>query len=152
MNNSHPSEKDIQQYAIDQSECTSAVTKHIEFCGHCLAEVKSYRHLFSEINQQPKPVFDFDVSDMVIPQLTNTGQHVTADRFIAGFLVLFISCFIGIPIFLFRFYILNMFSGIPPFFIYAIICSASAIILFQTLETYKNFQKKMHLLNLNEHF
>jgi hypothetical protein len=148
MNNRHPSDKEIQQYAMDQSAC-AAITDHIESCDRCRAEVKSYRFLFSEINQQPKPVFDFDVSALVIPQLTTSGHFLSADRFIAGFLVLFISCFIGIPVFLFRLYILNMFSGIPPFFIYVIICSAIIIVLLQSLEMYKKYQNKMRFLNFN---
>jgi hypothetical protein len=149
MNNSHPSEKEIQQYAMDQSGCAAAIPDHIKSCEHCMAEVKTYWLLFSEINQQPKPVFNFDVSALVIPQLTDSGHLLSADRFIAGFLVLFISCFIGIPVFLFRLYILNMFSGIPPFFIYVIICSAFIIVLLQSLEMYKKYQKEMRLLNFN---
>jgi hypothetical protein len=149
MNNSHPSEKEIQQYAVDQLGCDVVISDHVESCEYCMAEVKAYWLLFSEINQQPKQVFDFNVADLVIPELPVAVHLLSAERFIAGFLVLFISCFIGIPVFLFRSYVLNMFSGIPPFFIYAIICSAFIIVLLQSLEMYKKYQKEMRILNFN---
>jgi hypothetical protein len=149
MNYSHPSELEIQEYALDKSECATAVTEHIESCTICSAEMKTYQLLFSEIKQQPAPAFDFDLSGLVIPQLRQTSPRLSVDHFIAGFLVIFSSCCIGIPVFLFRKNILYMFSSVPPFFIYAIIGSTSIIVIIKILLMFKKFQSQMRLLDFN---
>jgi len=148
MNTHHPSEKEIQQYALDKSG-TPENSNHIESCARCSAEVKTYLFLFSEIKQSPQPSFDFDLSAAIMPLLPQTPPRLSADRFVAGFLVLFITFFVGIPVFLFHHYILNMFSSIPPFFIYSIIACASLFVLAKTLDMHKKYQKQMRLLNFN---
>jgi hypothetical protein len=149
MNNIHPSEKEIQQYAIDKTECSPGTIGHMESCAHCKVEVSSYRVLFAEIKKSPKPVFDFDLSALVLPQLPGARPTLSADRFIAGFLVIFTGSCISIPAWLFRIYILNFFSGIPSFFIYAIVISASIFLSVKVLGLYKKFQQQMRLLNYN---
>jgi hypothetical protein len=147
--NIHPSEKELQQFAIERSGCNATAIVHIESCMECMAEVSNYQMLFTEIRQQSKPVFDFDLSALVIPQLPATKTRLTPDQFISGFLVFFISCFVGVPVCLFNKYILNMFSDISPFFIYAIIGSATIIVIYKTLSMYRKYQKQMQLLNFN---
>ena len=149
MNTSHPSEKEIQQYALDKSACTTAIIAHVDDCDHCREEVSAYQLLFSEITQQPQPAFDFDLSALVIPQLQPPAQQLSADRIVAGFLVLFVCGCIGVPVYLFRNYFLYLFSGISTFFIYAILCSAVVIVLLKALGMYKKYQKQMRLLNFN---
>jgi hypothetical protein len=149
MNNAHPAEMEIQEYVLDKTACPKAVTEHIESCAHCMEEVSSYRFLFSEIKQQAGPAFDFDLSASVLAQLPKPGSGLSAERFIAGFLVLFLCCCIGIPVYLFHPYILYMFSGISSFFIYSMIGSASVIVLLKILDMYKKYQKQLRLLNFN---
>jgi hypothetical protein len=149
MNHIHPSENTIQQFAIDKSDCTTAIIDHIESCASCKASAISYQLLFSEIKRTPKPAFDFDLSALVIPQLPLVPTVLPADRFIAGFLVIFICCCIGVPIILFWPYIQNIFSGISSFFIYTILISAIIILIIKVLEMYKKFQKQMQVLNFN---
>ena len=149
MNNSHPSESEIHEYVFEKSLAAPSVVAHIESCAFCLEEVKIYQFLISELKQQPAPTFDFNLSELVIPQLVNASPLLKTDRFIAGFLAFFISCFIGVPVVLFRQYILNMFSGIAPFFVYTIIGSALVILVYKTLEMYKKYRKQMQLLNYN---
>jgi hypothetical protein len=149
MNNSHPAQFEIQEYVLDKSACGPEIIGHIESCTECLEEVETLRFVISEIKQMPRPAFDFDLTALVIPQLSLPKPRLTADRFVAGFLVIFISCFMAIPVFLFRQYILNMFYGIPPFFIYSIIGSASLIVLIKTLDMYDKYKVQMRLLNIN---
>ncbi len=147
--NIHPSVKEIQQFAIDQSDCNTETIAHMKSCGECMMEVSNYRMVFSEMKQQPKPKFDFDLSAIVLPQLPVAKSRLSPDQFISGFLIFFISCFIGVPVCLFNRYILNMFSDISPLFIYAIIGSATIIVIYKTLSMYKKYQKQMQLLNFN---
>ena len=149
MNNSHPDELEIQQYVLDKSTCPDSISDHIESCAICLEEAGNYRVLFSAIKHQSPPAFDFDLPALVLQQLPITSQGLTADRFVAGFLVLFICFCIGIPLYLFRIYLLNMFSGISPFFICSILASAFVIVVIKALELYRKYQKQIHLLNYN---
>lgn len=149
MNHTHPTEMEIQEYALDKTGCSAAVTEHIESCMLCLEEVSHYRLLFSEIKQEPRPAFDFDLSAMIIPQVSLPSAQLSADRFIAGFLVIFICCCIGIPVYIFHQYILNMFSGISSFFIYSMIGSVTVIMIIKTVDMYKKYQEQMRLLNFN---
>jgi hypothetical protein len=149
MNQTHANEREIQDYVLNEPGCERAVIEHIESCASCQEEIKTYRLLFSEIKKQSVPVFDFDLSARVLTQLPSPKAHSSADRFVAGFLLIFACCFIGIPVIMFWQYILNIFSGIPAFFIYAMIISAIVIMVIKMLDMYKKFQKQMHLLNFN---
>jgi len=149
MNNSHPSEKEIQQWAADPSGSSPVMNSHMQSCAQCKAEAEIYRLLFSKIKQQPAEEFDFDLSEMVLSQLPKAKTRLSVDNLIAGFLLVFTCCCIAIPVWLFRQNILNMFSDIPPFFIYTIIGSTSIIFLVKIGSLYKKFQNQMRLLNYN---
>ncbi|MDP4130114.1 MAG: hypothetical protein Q8918_01835 [Bacteroidota bacterium] len=149
MNTGHPSEKEIQQYALDKSDCPMELAEHISSCESCSAGVDGYQLLFSGIKQQSKPSFDFDLTVIVLRQLPSPQSRLSADRFIACFLFIFVGCCIGIPLFLFRQYLLNIFTGISPFFIYAIIVSTAIISSIKILNMYKKYQQQMNLLNFN---
>ena len=150
MKYSHPTGFEIQQYCLDPDSCSRALIDHIESCADCRAEVKAYRLVISGIKQEPKTVFDFDLTALVMQQLPQPAPRFSADRFIAGFLVIFISCFTGIPVILFHRYLLNMFTGIPPFFIYSMIACASLIVGLKTLDMYRKYKAQMRLLHFNQ--
>lgn len=149
MNISHPSEREIQQFALDRTSVSTAVTAHIEQCAHCREEVNTYQLLFSGIAQQPDPAFDFDLSALILPQLPVARKQLSADRLVAGFLVLFVCFCVAIPVYIFRQYFLYMFSDISTFFIYAMLCSAVLIILYKAINMYKKYQQQMRLINFS---
>jgi hypothetical protein len=147
MNYSHPTEKDIQQYAIDKSECSAISTKHIETCSQCRFEVETYLMMFSEIKEQPAPVFDFDLYGLVLSQLPERSLTRTADNVIAGFLAIFSCCCIGIPLYVFRKLIQNMFMDIPSFFAYAIVISTIGILSIKVASLYKRYLNQIRFLD-----
>jgi hypothetical protein len=149
MNNIHPFEKEIQQYALAKSDADPEIITHIESCPDCKAEVSTYQILFSELKDQPTVSFDFDVQELVLSKLPKTKTGLSTDDIIAGFLVIFTCSCIGIPVYIFRKIILNSFIDIPPFFIYSIVIGTTAILIIKILSLYKKFLKQMHLLNIN---
>ena len=149
MNNIHPSEKEIQQYALDKMDSNPVIMAHIDSCSYCQAEVSIYKTLFSGIKEQPSASFDFDVQELVLSKLPKTHTRLSTDDIIAGFLVIFTCSCIGIPVYIFRKIILNCFTDIPPFFIFSIIVGTTAILIIKILSLYKKFHKQMHLLNIN---
>ena len=149
MNNIHPSEKEIQQYAVDKMDSNPVNIAHIDSCSDCQAEVSIYQMLFSEIKEQPPASFDFDVQGLILSKLPKTNTGLSTDDIIAGFLVIFTCSCIGIPVYIFRKIILNSFIDIPPFFIYSIIIGTTGILIIKILSLYKKFLKQMHVLNFN---
>ena len=149
MNTSHPSENEIQQFALDRTSCSPALIAHIDSCAHCREEVNTYQLLFSGIAQQPAPAFDFDVAGLVLPQLETSRRRLSPDRIVAWFLVVFVCACIAIPVYLFRKYLLYMLSDISAFFLYAMACSAAVIIVIRAINMYKKYQQQMRLLNFN---
>ncbi|HEV7423792.1 MAG TPA: hypothetical protein VGO21_01225 [Candidatus Paceibacterota bacterium] len=149
MNNIHPSEKEIQQYALDKMDSNPVIIAHIDSCSDCQAEVSTYQILFSEIKEQPSASFDFDVQELVLSKLPTTKTGLSTDDIIAGFLVIFTCSCIGIPVYVFRKIILNSFIDIPPFFVYSIIIGTTGILITKILYLYKKFIRQMHLLNIN---
>jgi len=149
MNNIHPYEKELQQYALGKSDADPKVIAHIESCSDCRAEVSMYQMLFSEIKEQPAPTFDFDLQEFVLSKLPKPQTRISTDDIIAGFLVIFTCSCIGIPFYIFRKFVLNTFIDIPPIFIYSIIISTTAILIIKIISLYKKYLKQMHLLNFN---
>ena len=149
MNNIHPYEMELQQYALDKSDSNPEVIAHIESCPDCQAEVSTYQMLFSELKAQPAATFDFDLRELVLSKLPKTQTRLSIDDMIAGFLVVFTCLCIGIPVYIFRKTILNSFIDIPPFFIYSIFIGTTAILIIKILSLYKKFLKQMHFINFN---
>ncbi|HXB31522.1 MAG TPA: hypothetical protein VNW49_16965 [Puia sp.] len=149
MNNIHPNEKELQQYALDKSDTDPMVIAHIESCSDCQTEVSTYQMLFSEIKEQPAAIFDFDLHGLVLSKLPKPQTRLSTDDIIAGFLIIFTCSCIGIPVYIFRKFILNTFIDIPPIFIYSIIISTTGILIIKIISLYKKYLKQMHLLNFN---
>ena len=149
MTNSHPKEKEIQEYVIDRASCPADLIRHIESCAACQEEVNGYHLLFSELKQEPASRFDFDLTALVIPQLPSPKPGMSTDRFIFGFLVVFACLCIGVPVYVFWQNILYMFSDIPVYFIYAIIGSSAVILVIKILGLFKKYQGQMRILNFN---
>ena len=147
--NSHPKEKEIQEYVLDRTSCPANIIGHIESCAVCQEEVKSYQLLFTELKQQPPLLFDFNLSALVMPMLPPSEPLMTTERFIFGFLVVFTCLCIGIPVYIFWQNILYLFSGIPVYFIYVIIGSSASFLVIKILTLFKKYQNQMRILNFN---
>src|SRR5579863_10058685 len=93
MSKGHLSETDIQQYVLDKTGCTQNVIAHMNDCGQCLAKAETYRLLFLQIKEQPKPVFDFDVSALVLPQISPAKEQVSSS--VAGYAI---ACFFTVAL------------------------------------------------------
>jgi hypothetical protein len=166
----HPSEMELQQYALDHSTCNRETVQHIQACENCQAQAAAYRSLFAGIKELPRPVFDFDISGLILSQLpdrltekaalipnyiarpVSVGQ-TRAQTKVSGFspmawvLASLSTAVFGITIYLFRKNIWNMFGGISVFFIYSILVAASIIVLIRVMGMYRKFLLQMEALN-----
>jgi hypothetical protein len=147
MTNKHLSEQEIQLYALDKEGCGENLKTHVQSCHACRAEVQTYLQLFSAISEQPKPVFSFDLSGLVLQQLPETKTGFSLNSFMIPVLVLVALAVMGIPAYLFRKYLVSMFTGILPMTMYLILITAIGILLFQGVEMYRKYQKQLNALN-----
>jgi len=148
MTTAHPSDTELQQYAMDKTGCTAEVITHIDTCENCQAGVAAYRLLFAEIVQQPKPAFDFDVSGLVLRALPAAPVKTPPERAFGYWFAVFACCAVSIPLYLFRKNIYFLFEGVSVYFIYVIAGAALPVVVVRFLSMYRKFQKQMKSLNV----
>jgi hypothetical protein len=136
----HLKDEDIQQYALDQSNCEAKVSSHMEACGDCRAIAAQYRQLFTAIGEQPKPAFDFDVSGIALPLRVKPRSAFSITNFVIGFLSLAGLLAFGMAIYLS--------PGIAGWITYSLVAAAILIVLFQGIGLYKKYQQKINVLKL----
>jgi hypothetical protein len=155
MIDKHLDDLDIQQFVLDKANCGLDVVAHMNQCSQCQTKVETYKLLFTEIKEQPKPVFDFDLSAAVLKQVTTKKSKFSLNS-LPGYLVIFSAlAAIGIPSYLyktkithfFKTYILGIASGISSVVIYLVIITFLIFLIFQFIEMYKKYQRKIDDLN-----
>ncbi|HWK05872.1 MAG TPA: hypothetical protein VNS58_19660 [Puia sp.] len=147
MKPGHLSEAELQQYALDKANCGRGILEHLGLCAACRAEAAAYQQLFTTIKEQPKPVFDFDISTLVLAQLPEKKPVFTASGFWGNVLIAVAIAVVGMSLYLFRKSLLNVMGNISAAFMYGIIAATLAVILYRVISMYKLYQKKIDTLN-----
>ena len=147
MINGHLPESVIQEYVLNKTGCETDTVQHMETCETCAASAMAYRSVLAELVQLPKPVFDFELSALVLSQLPASKPTFSFQPFWPHFFAVLIFILLGIPIYLFRKYLLNMVNGISSLFIYAILATALIAMLAKGLSLYKKYKLQMNRLN-----
>jgi hypothetical protein len=143
----HLTDDQIQQYVLEKANCTDEIIEHIQACTHCKERVEEYKLLFRGIQQQEKPVFDFDLADLVSQQLPKPQTQPFSEMW-SSLLIIFIStlfcCVIG---YLFGKNLVILFGGISPVFMGLIITTVISIFVFLYIDMNKSYHAKMKALN-----
>jgi|KBSMisStandDraft_5_1062788.scaffolds.fasta_scaffold01747_3 hypothetical protein len=145
----HPGEKEIQEFLFDPERISGETAAHLQSCPQCREAMESYRILSAGLNKMPVSKFEFNITELVMARLPDRTVNPVAEKFVFAFLIFFASCFVAIPAYLFRQYVLNLFSGIPPFFIYSITLSAILAASYKSIDMYRKFRKQMRELNFS---
>lgn len=143
----HLSDEEIQQYALNRSNAESRIIDHIHLCEECNAKIESYQLLFAGIKEQPEPRFDFNLPELVLQQLPQSRPKLLQDNTVLYLLITGVILLAGIPAYLYRGYLLNLFAGIASLFIYLIITTVITVMAVLCFDMYKNYQKKMATLD-----
>jgi hypothetical protein len=101
MISKHVSEEEIQLYVLDFTQVSPPVKQHLEQCADCMARVKVYELLFTDIQSLEKPSFDFDVAAMVLPQLEEKKKTSWYKMPVIVLAILLAFGLLSIPFFLF---------------------------------------------------
>jgi len=143
----HLSEAAIQQYVLDKSYCETDIITHMELCEECMAKTAAYQLLFSEIKGQPRPAFGFDLSGLVLSQIPAAPPERSPGIHPIWFLIPAVAAALGIPFYLFGEGFFAIFSGFPVMMLCLLATSALTIFIFQGVEVYKKYQRKIDALN-----
>ena len=145
MINKHLSDTDIQEYILRESDHEMYVIEHLQECRRCKAKTEMYRQLFFAIKAQPKPEFNFDLSEAVLSKITPSKFSLTF------FLVYLLAgagftC-IGFVFYLFREYVAVLFSGFSAMLLSLMLAATLAILIFQSIDLIRKYDHKMDELN-----
>ena len=144
----HLTDDEVQQYALDRGQCEKKIIEHIHLCEKCRAKVEVYQLMITSIKEQPQPVFDFDLSKMVLQQIPSSPKSSIANDKVLGWIFIFMGiAFPGGTIYLFHNYF-DLFEGIRTIFIYLIAITAITVLAYLLIDMYKKYRKEMRILDI----
>jgi hypothetical protein len=140
MTRAHLTDEEVQQFVSDGIG-DPAMAAHIHICGECKAKIETYQLLFTGLQEQPSPAFDFDLEQLVMQRL----EPVRSVRSQTHYWVMAIGLiFSGIIVFLFRDYLVIA-NGL---LVFLALISTIPVIVFLCTEMISTYQKKMKLLEI----
>jgi len=166
MRADHLSDMELQQWVLDPTNCGAEQLAHLGQCEKCMIKAGEYRLLITQIRQEPAPVFDFDLKEVVLSQLRgyerqlepgyeqvlpSDGSHEpirTRGSGPMGIVWLVVFLVPGALLYLFGKEVRGLFSGFSGMMLWLLGTSAAIILLFQSIELYKKYQRKIDALNL----
>ncbi|TMI91464.1 MAG: hypothetical protein E6H08_13360 [Bacteroidetes bacterium] len=143
----HLTDDEVQQYAVNKSNCEKRIVEHIHLCEECRSKVEVYQLLINGIKQQPQPAFNFDLSKMVLQQLPSPKTSIANDNaliWIFGFMAM---AFLGGAIYFFQSYF-DLFESMRTIFIYLIVITAVTVLAYLFIDMYKKYKHGMKVLDL----
>jgi anti-sigma factor RsiW len=147
MNQEHLSENELQQFALVQPETDHEMAAHVHACAKCAAAVANYRAMFAALSTMEKPVFSFDLENLIMGKLPVTTTRKTGFPWpMLGISIISVAI-AATPIFIMSSFFINLFRSIPSLILYLIVTTALTIVIFQCRELLASYRKKMRLLN-----
>ena len=143
MKINHINEIEIQQFVLNKDECDITVIEHINHCQKCKAEVEIYELLFAEIKKEPNPVFEFDIANLVMQQLSEK-QNFSFEKYLITLLSGVSITVLAILIYFINKYFPTVFSGISIIQFSLIMVTILLISLFIYIDMNKDYKNQMN--------
>ena len=143
----HLTDNDIQIFISDKANCELTILEHINNCEHCKTKVNVYESIFATIEQQPTPIFDFNLGSLVLSQIPQPKTKFVWSNLINQVLVFIGILTIVVLFFLIGKYLLPTIGATSNEVIYLIIVTAILVLLFQGFDLLKKHQLKMTAIN-----
>jgi len=143
MITAHLTDAEIQLYVAEPEMTSDQLKIHIQGCANCQTRAANYQLLFNGIHEHAKPLFNFDLSTLVLEQLSEPKRAFPwTGILVSVFSVLLISLSA-----IFFWSITDAVIRSAPLLLIATALTAAVVILiFQALEMIKNYQKQIHTL------
>jgi hypothetical protein len=143
----HLTDEEIQEYLLNKQAVDISTMEHASTCEECKARISDYQLLFAGIKQQPQPVFDFDLAELVIAQLPATKPVAAPGHSFIYIFVVAAIAIAGAAIYYFRTYIASLFTSITPLLIYLAATTVIMVAVMLSLDMYRNYNRKMRALD-----
>lgn len=147
MTSKHLNDAEIQQYVLQKTNCDVDIIEHIRHCTNCKIKAGQYKLLFDGIKEQEKPIFDFNLAELVMEQLPKHQQKLSNEKSFFNFIVFIAIFFVCIIFYFFGNNLLNLFWVITPILTGLIITTVTSLLVFLCIDMYKKYQTQMHALN-----
>ncbi|MCQ6960745.1 hypothetical protein [Mucilaginibacter aquariorum] len=148
MITAHLTDAEIQLYVAEPEVTSEQLKIHIHDCVNCQTRAANYRLLFNGIQDQAKPQFDFDLSNLVLKQLPEPKR---AFPWTAILISVFSVSLIAFLTMFFWSYMEAVITGASMVLMVTAITAAVIILIFQAVEMVKTHQKQLHtLLNVKK--
>lgn len=145
MTENHLTDAEIQEYAFQKESCTRTVGEHMAQCGSCKMKAEEYVLLFKIIQEEKKPDFDFNLSELVINQLpVNQLKEPTVSGSFGWAIGIGT---IGIILVVFWNTLLSLVWSLTPILTGLIITTVFSLAAFLYIDMYKKHSNKMKALN-----
>jgi len=144
MAGKHLSEIDIQQIVLDKEKCSVRVRDHYNLCDECQTEAVQYSLLFAAIKQQESPVFDFDLSEVILKELPVPQPSGRMDKYFVFAILVAAICLAAGTFYFFRIYISGIFtnfSSTSAYFILTTVVSAAIILCDDIVSRFNKLSK-----------
>jgi hypothetical protein len=149
MTSKHLSDYDIQQLALDEANCDHSIIQHGRTCASCNSRIKVYRLIFDSLERQPKAVFTFDLSEVLLPKLVAKQEMPRVAAGLAYLAATITATLIAAVSYLFGENLLDIFSRISTMSLYVIGAASSTFLAFQIIDMFKKHKKQMSNLELS---
>jgi hypothetical protein len=147
MKNQHLTDAEVQQYALKNSSCAFEISEHVQHCPNCKIRAELYSQLFDAISEQEKPIFEFNLADLVLEKLPKHEKKVINKNSLL-FIMVFITVLL---IYTFSYFfgkqVAGVFAGMTPIIIGLLITTVTSILIFLCTDNYKKHLTKMQALN-----
>jgi thiosulfate reductase cytochrome b subunit len=147
MKTAHLTDIEIQQYVLNPTDTHPYLLEHMATCESCKAKAANYRLMFSVIREQKKPAFDFDLSALMIEQISPVMpaaswlDKMTYTLILLGVLPLIVVVYEN------KDYLLAQVPGVSAMLLCLIGVTALTILIFQVIDLNKNHKQKMNILD-----
>ena len=145
MKNTHLTDEQIQQYALDATNSPETWTEHIGHCAHCQQQVRAYQILFEGIEVQEKAVFDFDLAELVMEQLPQPKP--VQDKPFMYAVAAVVVLMIGVVGYMFGNSLVGLFSYLQPVLVGLVMIASSGVMVFLGMDMYQRYKAQMKALN-----
>ena len=143
----HPPEEVLQEFTLGEN-VSEAISEHIRHCVQCQARVSGYQLMFSKLKMQEKAVFDFNVSELVLPRIQPEPSKPALDKWLIYLAIFSAIGLSGGILYVFAESIRELFAGFTRVVLCLVIITAFAILLFQCFDVYNRYQKKIKALDI----
>ena len=150
MKTSHPSEEELQEYALGNLTGDPALVRHISTCETCESKVAAYRFIAAEIKRSPIAGFEFDQAAEELAQIPvkqPLGSSGKQDSLLtAAFLLL-----LALPFYFYRTQLAGLFSEVSGAIVYPAGALTLIIVIIRALEMDRAYHQKLRQLNNQHH-